>query len=196
MIFWFIIKYFLTVFTAILVPVYWYNYGPQNFLWLSDVALFLTLGSLWLDSPLLMSMAAVGTFLFECAWNIDYFTELFTGKSLINLADYMFDKKYNKALRALSIFHVAMPIIWIIYLTQFGYDPRALYYFTALYWIILPLSYIFSTPHENINWVYFTKVRGITHISPVHWFILLFICFPLIVFVPTHFIFLLLFKST
>lgn len=192
---WLIIKYITSLFTAILVPVYWYNYGLQNFLWLSDIALFLTVGSLWLHSPLLMSMAAVGTLLFELVWNLDYFTELFTGRSLINLADYMFDKKYHKALRALSIFHVAMPIIWILYLAQFGYDSRALYYFTVLYWIILPLSYLFSTPHENINWVYFTKVRGVTSISPRNWVILLCICFPLVVFVPTHFIFLALFRA-
>ena len=75
---------------------------------------------------LLMSIAAVGTFLFELVWNIDFFYELIFRKSLINLADYMFDKKYHAGLRALSTFHIAMPIIWIVHLYQFGYDPASI----------------------------------------------------------------------
>ena len=45
---------------AVLVPVYWYYYGPTNFLYFCDVALFLTLAGIWLESPLLVSMCAVG----------------------------------------------------------------------------------------------------------------------------------------
>ena len=45
---------------AVLVPVYWYYYGPTNFLYFCDVALFLTLAGIWLESPLLISMCAVG----------------------------------------------------------------------------------------------------------------------------------------
>ena len=37
----------------VLVPYYWRAYGPTNFLYFCDVALFLTLGAVWLESPLL-----------------------------------------------------------------------------------------------------------------------------------------------
>ena len=42
-----------TAFMAVLVPVYWYYYGPTNFLYFCDAALFITLVGLWLESPLL-----------------------------------------------------------------------------------------------------------------------------------------------
>jgi hypothetical protein len=35
------IKLFITLFLCVLVPVYWRNFGPANFLWGSDIALFL-----------------------------------------------------------------------------------------------------------------------------------------------------------
>ena len=53
---------------AVLVPVYWYYYGPTNFLYFCDVALFLTLAGLWLESPLLISMCAVGILLPQMLW--------------------------------------------------------------------------------------------------------------------------------
>src|SRR6266699_236026 len=54
-----------TLFVAVLVPVYWRRYGPGNFLWFSDLALFGALAALWLESPLLASMQAVSVSLLE-----------------------------------------------------------------------------------------------------------------------------------
>ena len=54
------VKLGYTAFMAVLVPVYWANYGPTNFLYFCDVALFLTLAAVWTESALLASMAAVG----------------------------------------------------------------------------------------------------------------------------------------
>ena len=45
---------------AVLIPVYLYRYGPTNFLYFCDIALLLTLVGIWIDSPLLISMCAVG----------------------------------------------------------------------------------------------------------------------------------------
>ena len=55
-----------TVFVAILVPVYWRYYGAGNFLWFSDLALFITLAAVWLESSLLASTLSVG--LLELVW--------------------------------------------------------------------------------------------------------------------------------
>ena len=43
---------------AVLVPVYWHHYGPGNFLWFSDIALFATLVALWTGNRLIASMMA------------------------------------------------------------------------------------------------------------------------------------------
>ena len=36
---------------AVLIPVYWYYYGPTNFLYFCDVALILTLVAIWIEKP-------------------------------------------------------------------------------------------------------------------------------------------------
>jgi hypothetical protein len=185
--FWLLLKIFLTCFTAILIPVYWRKYGIQNFLWLSDIGLFLTVLSLWTHSALLMSMAIIGALLVEIVWNIDFFLELLFNRNCITgLADYMFDSHYSLTLRGLSLFHIAMPLIWILHLAQYGYDTRALYYFTPLYWIILLITYCYTQPKDNINWVFYPHVYSIQSVSPRAWVLLLAIGFPLFIFLPTH----------
>lgn len=183
---WLYLNYFLTLFSAILIPIYWKKYGIQNFLWLSDVSLFLTLASLWTGSPLFISTAACGIGAMELVWNIDFFLNFIFHQRTIRLADYMFDNRYSYWLRGLSLFHIAVPLTWIFYLSEFGYDQRAIYYFTALYWIIIPLTYIFTKPEENINWVFVPQVRKIHTIAPLAWVIMLMICIPTFVALPTH----------
>ncbi len=193
--FWSILKRFLVIYLAVLIPVYWCHYGPQNFLWLSDFGLFLTTIGLWLNSGLLISMAAVGVMAVELAWNVDYFIDIFFKVNLIHLSDYMFDCSYPVLLRGLSLFHVFTPIIWVLYLMQYGYNRRAIYYFTALYWASLIFIYFFTDPKENISWVFWSQVYSVNYISEPMWVVTLFICFPLLIFFPTHYIFTKLFKK-
>lgn len=188
-----IIKILLSLFVLILVPIYWRYYGPQNFLWLSDVGLLLTVVALWANSKLLMSIAAVGTLVLELIWNIDFWGTLIFKTSKIKLADYMFDSTYPFGLRLLSLFHIFMPIIWVSYLYTYGYDTSAIYYTIPLFWLILILSYFFTDPSKNINWVFLPKIRNIK-IRQFEWFVVMFIGFPLLVFFPAHYLFVKLFN--
>src|ERR1700747_1618908 len=54
------LKLAYTAFMAVLIPVYLRNYGPTNFLYFCDVALVITLVGIWIESPLLVSICAVG----------------------------------------------------------------------------------------------------------------------------------------
>ena len=65
-----------TAFMAVLIPVYLYRYGPTNFLYFCDIALVLTLVGLWIDSPLLVSMCAVGIVIPQLVWVFDYAANL------------------------------------------------------------------------------------------------------------------------
>src|SRR5205807_8087861 len=75
-----------TLFVAVLVPVYWRQYGPGNFLWFSDLALFATLAALWLESALLASMQAVSVCLLELVWLADFLTRLLGGRFAVGLS--------------------------------------------------------------------------------------------------------------
>jgi hypothetical protein len=51
------LKLAYTAFTAVLIPVYWQNYGPTNFFYFCDVALILALIAIWPENALLISSA-------------------------------------------------------------------------------------------------------------------------------------------
>ena len=180
------IKVAYTLMVAVIVPVYLAYYGPANFLWFSDVALVVTGVALWLESPLLVSMMTVGVLLPELLWNITVFTRLLTGVRVSGLADYMFDTRIPKWIRALSLFHVVLPVLMLWMLHRLGYDPRALPAQTALAWVILPLTYAVTKPEDNINWVYGPGARPQRQVSPPLYLAFVLIFFPLIVYVPTH----------
>jgi hypothetical protein len=75
------LKVVYTISVCALVPIYWRQYGPANFLWFSDIALLALVPALWLENALLASMMAVSVVFFEALWNIDFFFRLATGKS-------------------------------------------------------------------------------------------------------------------
>ncbi len=79
------IKVAYTLFLCVLVPVYWRGFGPTNFLWASDIALFTVFVALWLESRLLNSMMAVGVLPFEFAWGVDFLFEAITGVRLTGM---------------------------------------------------------------------------------------------------------------
>src|SRR5438045_9610539 len=103
------LKLTYTLYVCLLVPFYWVQYGPVNFLWVSDIALLATVLALWFENALLASMMAVAVVLLEIAWNVDYFGRLLTGKHLFGLSKYMFDATIPLGVRALSLFHVVLP---------------------------------------------------------------------------------------
>src|SRR5687768_13981955 len=66
------VKVVYTAFVGVLVPHYWAVYGPTNFLYFCDVALFLALAALWTESRLLASMPTVGILLPQALWCVDF----------------------------------------------------------------------------------------------------------------------------
>lgn len=182
-------KSMFTLFVAVLVWVYWKYYGPQNFLWMSDIGLFLTLGAVWIHSPLIMSVCIAAFLPVELAWNLDFLIELVTGKSLLGLAHYMFQDRHTLFLRALSLFHVIMPAIWIMFVVIWGYDMRALIFAVPMLWLIFIVTYLCTDPVHNINWVFMPLLYHWKKISVMTWLILLLVGYPLLVCFPTHMIF-------
>ncbi len=180
------IKISYTLFVFILVPVYWKNWGPANFLWFSDVALFGTLLALWMESSLIASMMGVAVLFPEVAWNISYFTRLLTGKNIFSLSDYMFDSSRSLFLRALSLFHVIIPVLIIWLIAELGFDNRSLFYQIILGWAVLLASYFLSDPKENVNWVFGPGSSPQNKIHPLLYLLLVMIAFPLVLYLPTY----------
>lgn len=188
-----LLKYILSLWALVLVPVYWQSYGPENFLWFSDIGLFGTIAALWFESHLLMSMIILVALIAEIVWNIDFFMQLLFSQSL-GLADYMFEPKYTLFLRSLSLFHVILPFLWISYLFTKGYDVRALPYAIILSWVVLVGTYMFTNPATNINWVFSPYIHHWTWISPLGWLLVMMLLFAGFIWIQ-HRLFLLLFAA-
>src|SRR5437763_16236400 len=168
--------------TPAIAAVYARRYGAANFLWLSDIALGLTTGAVFTERALPASVAAVGVLPLEIAWNADFVGD---GR-LMSLAGYMFDRKLPLGLRALSLFHVALPptLLWLLH--KFGYDRRALAIQCGITWTVLPLTYALTEPAKNINWAFGPGTRPQKRLPPALYLALAMLVFPLLVHWPTH----------
>ena len=189
------LKIIYTAFVFALVPIYWRQYGPANFLWFSDIALLALVPALWLEKALLVSMLAVSVVFFEALWNVDFFFRLATAKSLIGLSAYMFDPKIPLFIRGLSAFHVVLPVLLLWALHRFGYDHRAFLCQTIIALIVLPLSYLVSDPQENVNWVYGFGQNPQKILPAPLFVVLLMLLFALVVYLPTHLLFARIFRA-
>lgn len=180
------IKLAYMAFLCVLVPVYWRRYGPANFLWFSDIALFGTAVALWREDALLASMMAVGVLVPELIWNVSFFARLLLGIRVTSLADYMFDAKLPPFVRGLSLFHVVLPLMLLWLVSRLGYDPRALAGQTLLAWLVLPATWLLTDPAKNINWVFGPGSPDRKWLATFPWLLAAMLLFPLCAFLPAH----------
>lgn len=179
------LKVLYTLWALVWVPVYWVESGPANFLWLCDIANFVVLAALWLESPLLFSSQAVSVLIIQAAWWIDWLGRLLLGRHPIGGTEYMFDPAEPIIVKLLSTFHLFMPplLLWAIW--RLGYDRRGWKLQTAIAWVVLPLS-LLPDPARNLNWV--RRPFGIEQVwmPSAAWAVLCMALYPLLLYLPTH----------
>ena len=188
------LKIAFTAFMAVLIPIYWYYYGPTNFLYFCDVALILTLIGIWIESPLLISMCAVGIVFVQLIWVADFIGNFF-GVSPLGMTDYMF-KDSSLFLRGLSLFHGWIPFFLLYLVWAVGYDGRAFPAWTVMAWALILICYFFMPPPRadagltpvNINYVWGPRDDvAQTWVSPGMWVLALMVGLPLVAYAPVHF---------
>ena len=105
-----------TVWLTIWTPVYWRQYGAQNFLFFCDLGNVLIGIGLWMESPLIFSWVASGLLLFQTIFAIDFLGALLSGHHIVGGTEYMFDPGLPVTIRLLSLFHVVTPplLLWAI----------------------------------------------------------------------------------
>ena len=134
------LKWIYSAFMAVLIPFYWITYGPTNFLYFCDVAILLVLCGIWLENRLLISMAGVGILLPQVAWVADFIFTFF-GYPLLGMTEYMFRESIPLFARGLSSFHGWIPFLILYLLKKWGYDAKALLYWSVIAWGLMIVSY-------------------------------------------------------
>ena len=180
------IKLAYTLFVCVTVVIYARKHPLANFLWFSDIALLGMVAALWLENSLLASMMTLAVLLPDLAWNASFFGRLATGKGIPGLTDYMFDSATPRYVRALSLFHVFMPVLLVWTVMRLGYAPQALPAQTLLCWIVLMLTYWLTDPKLNVNWVFGLGDKPQQRIPPRVYLVLPIVVFPVLVYLPTH----------
>jgi hypothetical protein len=179
------LKFGWTLWVGIWIPIYWRQYGVQNFLQFCDLGNLLIMIALWSESALIFSWQAVGLLIFQTLFIVDVLAAFLTGHHLIGGTEYMFDPTIPLFIRLLSLFHLITPplLIWVLY--RLGYDRRAWKYATVTTWIVVLVNYLWR-PEKDVNWV-----RGLfyreQHFVPSWLYLLTYmIVVPLIIYFPTH----------
>ncbi len=168
------------------VPIYWIDNGPANFLWLCDVANFLLLAAIWLESTLLFSAQAVSVLLIQFAWVIDVGTRIIAGFHPIGGTEYMFESARPLLSRLLSLFHLFVPILLLYAIWRLGYDRRGWRLQTLICWLILPLSFWAGDPSENLNFLWSPFGIEQVWLPPLVFLGVGMIVYPLLIYLPTH----------
>jgi len=174
-----------TIAVIIWAPVYWVQYGPQNFLYFCDLGNILIAVALWTDSALIFSWQATGLLLFQTLFAIDLVGALIFRSHLIGGTEYMFDSRIPLWIRCLSLFHLAMPPLLLWAISRRGYDPRGWKLQTLTTWIVIPINY-FWRPAYDVNFA-----RGLfyreQHVVPGLLYLGAYLVIvPAVVYWPTH----------
>jgi hypothetical protein len=152
-------RWIALVWLLVWIPAYWSFYGPVVFLNLCDIAVILTCVGVWRGSALLLSSQAVSSLVVDLAWSVDLLSRGLIGRHLIGGTEYMWDPAYPGWLRALSLFHVALPMVLVGSLRRVGYDPRGLPLQVALAAVVLIASRAVG-PSVNANFAFTDPLFG------------------------------------
>jgi hypothetical protein len=144
-----------TLWMALWVPVVLWAYGPANFLWLCNAALFLLLYAIWREDRLIVSSQAGIMTLVGGVWTLDFLVALLAGgRSLTGTTGYMFDPAFPLLARAVSLFHVALPVLSVWLCHRLGHDRRGMLLQWPLAVVLTLAAWRFTDPERNINYAF------------------------------------------
>lgn len=174
-----------TVWVFLWIPIYWKQYGLQNFLFFCDLGNLALAVALWAESALLFSWQAVSLLFFQTLFTLDLVGTWISGRHPIGGTEFMFDPHLPLLVRALSLFHVVTPVLLLWAIWRLGYDARGWKLQTLTCWIVVPIN-CFWRPEHNVNWA-----RGIFFVQQKTlpgWLYLLayLVLVPAVVYYPTH----------
>src|SRR6202050_5459511 len=135
------LKILWTLWLIAWAPLYWKQYGVQNFLFFCDLGNIFIGIALWWESSLLFSWEPGGLLLFQSNSIIDRGGAVIPGLHLIGGTECMFDPGVPLAVRLLSLFHVVTPPLLLWALRRLGYDRRGWKCQMLTAWIIVPINY-------------------------------------------------------
>ncbi len=180
------LKVLWTAGVIVWIPIYWREYGLQNFLFFCDLGnIFITIG-LWFESPLIFSWQAASLLFFQTLFIIDLAAALLSGRHPIGGTEYMFDPHIPLSIRLLSLFHVVTPVLLLWAIRRLNYDPRGWKLQTLTAWIVVPINYLWR-PQFDVNWARGPFFREQHTVPGIVYLLGYLIIVPAVIYFPTHY---------
>jgi hypothetical protein len=146
-----------TAWVLVWSPIYFKQYGVQNFLFFCDLGNILITLALWLESSLIFSWQAVSLLVVQVLYSVDLFAAFFFGRHLTGGTEYMFDPNISLPVRILGLYHLIVPPLLLWAVRRLGYDHRAFKLQTVTACFLIPICSVWR-PQFNVNWA-----RGLGH---------------------------------
>jgi hypothetical protein len=157
---------------AVYLPAYTYAYGLANFLFLCNLSVILTAIGIWTGSRLVLSSQAVGLLGVGTVWTADFLGRLLAGEHLVGGTEYMWDPRWPLGTRAMSLYHVVLPVLLVWALRRLGYDRRGWALQSAIAVLGVGLGRVFG-PAANVNHAFVDPILkrawggAVTHVAVV-----------------------------
>lgn len=154
---------------ALYLPAYAAAYGWANFLFLCNIGVLVAAAGLWLGNRPLLSASAVASLVVGVVWGLDFGARVVSGEHLLGVTAYMWDPRYPLFTRALSLYHLAWPVLMLLCMARLGYDRRGWRIQAALAAPLVVAGRFAGTAEENINYAFIDPLWGIQlGPAPVH----------------------------
>lgn len=152
---------------CVYVPAYASTYGAWHFLYLCNLGVLATALGLILSNQLLLSSQALIAPAIALLWILDAGTRLSTGHFLHGGTAYMWDDSLPPLVRALSLYHLAWPLLLAYCLRRNGYDRRAWLLQGALATGAIAIGLFVAPASENIDYVFRSPGAAAPAASPL-----------------------------
>lgn len=162
------------------------NQGPQNFFWLCNVAKFVLLVAVWGGHRLLLASQSGVVLVVGIGWSLDFVIGVGLGGSLTGFTAYMWSDELSPLARAVSLYHVSLPLFALYLLSRLGYDRRGPWLQCAIGAVAVAGGWQFTEPGRNINWVYYQFGVEQAWMPEPAFVLLLAVVYPLVLYLPGH----------
>ena len=152
---------------AVWLPFYAQAYGAWHFLFLCNLGVLLTVAGIVFDRPLLLSSQLLMAPLIAALFALDLGARLATGQFLHAGTAFLWDDSLPLAVRLLSLYHLAWPLVLAWCVLRAGYDRRA-FALQCLLGVVAVAAGLWLAPaSENLNYVAHWPGSAEPHARPV-----------------------------
>ena len=173
-----------------LISVAWTSHwGPGQLLWLCDIATLGTAVGMILRSRLILTAQLCGMAAYHLAWQVDFISYALCRRMPLGATAYMFSGTlsiYEKALSSFQHIFLVPACLWALW--RLGSSRSGWILQSVQAAVAFGLTYLFTRPEENINWVFGAGFASLSpaSVNPVVYYTIMVAVSPALLYFPIN----------